>query len=69
MHVEGVVRYFRRKALKQRVNPDRRTKVRPARDFGARAVMRIGLPTISRASPMLLLCSVKFDQSRSDQQA
>ena len=29
--------------------------------------MRIGLPTISRASPMLLLCSVKLDQSRSDQ--
>jgi hypothetical protein len=27
MHVEGVVRYFRRKALKQRAKRDSRTKV------------------------------------------
>jgi hypothetical protein len=27
----------------------------PARDFGARVIMRIALPTTSRASPILLL--------------
>jgi hypothetical protein len=30
-------------------------KRKPARDFGARVIMRIALPTTSRASPILLL--------------
>ncbi len=36
------------------------------RGTSARAIIGIALPIISRASPMLLLCSVKLDQSRFD---
>ena len=48
-------------------SPTAAPKWQPARDFGDRHIMRMQLPIISRASPMLLLCSVKLDQSRFDQ--
>jgi hypothetical protein len=47
-------------------SPTAAPKWQPARDFGDRHIMRMQLPIISRASPMLLLCSVKLDQSRFD---
>ena len=62
--IVGPIRNGRREVLQR--GPMAAAKWQPARDFGERHIMRMQLPIISRASPMLLLCSVKLDQSRFD---
>jgi hypothetical protein len=53
--VDGVVRYRRREVLQHGPQADAAAKWQPARDFGDRHMILLQLPTISRASPMLLL--------------